>query len=465
MTHSNFEAVPMEILLHESLPTQVACKGAFERVVDPSKSYEKSNFLNFEVTSSGEEIIEPASIYIVVTAKVFKKDGSRNNAKKNDGTHQALGDVIPNSGFLYSLFKNITVKLNNKTIAKGDGGLYPYKADFENRFMSPKRVQDNSLKLSGLKHDIKAYDDGGKTNLDLSKEMDQASAVHACFMERYNLISDSKPYKLVGKLHSEIFDQPKCLPMGSTLDIDLEKNEVNDFILFHIQAADTFKVVIESCNLHVGYRQIDLDIAKDMIMATFENNLYVYPIRDVEMSYFTKSANSNNFSETKLIRKGLIPRRIFIAVIPQESFSGHRAKDPFNYANFGLSRADLKIGGQIRPYQSIKSDFEGDDIEPLTSLLKTTGCMFGVDEIGVNCENYSARNYVLAWDLTSSKMPSGESFELPSDATISLDLRLKETHATTYTMIVYAEYDGEITIDQQGKVKKSGDSMEDVVSV
>jgi hypothetical protein len=224
--------------------------------------------------------------------------------------------------------------------------------------------------------------------------------------------------------------------------------------------ATAYKVNLHKMQLLVRYITIDESIINEMEYITTRGENMVLPLRKVEMTYFTKARNTLDWSELNLIKEGKsLPRRLFVVFVKQANFHGGAKLDPFDYEPCNLQRAVLRVGGQIQPFPElfaspiVDHEAEGRNITwPLYALLKSSNSFLSDHDIGITVENYTHGNYILGWDLTSGGAPLGEAFEMPNESSLQLELKLSAVTDAAYTMIVYAEYDGELEIDRSGKV-------------
>jgi hypothetical protein len=258
------------------------------------------------------------------------------------------------------------------------------------------------------------------------------------------------------RIHSEIFDQGKILPPKSKLDLSFLLVDNKNFVILTNQATP-YKVTLQKMQLLVRYITIDESIINEMEYITTRGDNMVMPLRKVEMSYFTKQAHTRDWSELNLVKEGkTLPRRLFIAFVPQANFQGDAKLDPFDYHPSNIERVVLRIGGQIMPFPELYCTPAGGDnrnvVWPLYALLKTCNSFLEERDIGLTVENYTKGNFVLGFDLTSGSAPLGEAFEMPNESSIQLEIKLSAAPANAHTMIVYAEYDGELEIDRTGKV-------------
>ncbi len=454
------EVLPDSLNIHSSLPTQVGIiKPPRYELVNPINSIDGAKTIEFQIHSHMNELIDPLHTYLYMEVRVIQSDGTALPAIANPAAHGSQAFYV--NGLGYNLFKSCNVRLNDQPISTGDS-LYAYRGDFETKLMWPKEVKQSLLKMSGYEQDDgKIYDDILANEFDWTNL--EADAWNAAgikqWKKKYQKMQQSHLMYIMSKIHSEIFDQPKLLPPKSKLYVSFELQDRETFSTLTPLGAGVLqaqhgeiKVEITKINLLTCFVTIDPDILMEM-MGVSEIRNAIYPIRRIEMKYHTKTHGGNDYSIPNLIHEGeTLPRRIFIAFVRNDAFTGDRNRDPFNYLDIGISHYALKIGGEYIPYPEIAQ--QNSKIFPLFALLDATGALYDEVDLGIDLDNYATGNNFLAFDLTNSKSQAGSSFELPATKSVNLEITLTNPINFVVTMIVYAEYDAELEISKTGSVKK-----------
>ena len=446
------EALPAHLDLHAGLPTQIGLMSSREEFKNPFTSIDRTDKIEFNISCSKDEVIDPYNTMIVTESVILLANGSPIPLKT--GPNDALVPNVTSSqvcfvnGLSSAWFKNCAVRLNNTLISPGDG-LYMYKGDMENRLFNSRAAKSN-MKISGYYEDEIKYDD----------ETDAKKAFHTpgcapSLKVRYEEGKFGRRYQCMGKIHSEIFDQTKLLPPDTSLDVVFTKNDNSNFLILSSDGAE-YKVKLVSCRLLVRYVKVDPDILNEMDLITSRGKNMIFPVRKVQMSFYTKVQANADFSEQNIIKEGTpLPRRIFVAFVRQEAFHGSKGMDPFNYQHCSIENVTLRVGGQIRPYTELKCKTEGnnpDVLLPFTAMQKSTNTFLNERDNGLDKNNFLNGNFIVGYDLTTSGALAGVAYELPCKDSVQLDIKLTTARTHPFTMIVYAEYDIELEIDKNNNV-------------
>lgn len=458
------ETFPQFLDMHSSLPTQTGISHKSYRLVSPTFPLDNTSNIEFNIQSGSEEQIHPGDIRMLIGLKIVKADGSPLNRFTSAGATytEHVGDVLPVNGLATAMFKNIEVTLNDKQIASFDGN-YAYKADIQNRLFTTVEAKKGALILAGFDSEAIAFDD---LTPEMSKELfvlkDDALTKHisevksrkAVFGKRLRNSSMSKTMHYVSKIHSEIFNQPKLLPSGMTMRVAFSRSPP-DFCLLS-KGTGSFMIQIEYCKLRVPIAHVDPTFLKDIEYMTFKHKAPMcIPLRRVEIKTVGKSGAIQDLTVESIISGEIVPRRIFVCFVKQDSYVGRLKLDPFNYQGYDIETIALKLGGQLTRLPAINVDFENKNfVEAVYALLDTIDCEAGMGDVGINTENFHRRNAIYAFDVTGM---AGKEF---ADAYLREERIPTGLHIRTSTplpdpvqILIYKEFDAEIKIDQDRVVE------------
>ena len=110
-------------LFDRALP-QIVCKQANYQEVYPKNAItSSSNNIQFKITGTGDEYLDLNDTLLYVQLKVFKGDG-----KDLESTHTPLPEKL----FFYTLFHDITLRMNNVVVDGGSKDTYIWTSLIEN---------------------------------------------------------------------------------------------------------------------------------------------------------------------------------------------------------------------------------------------------------------------------------------------------------------------------------------------
>ena len=89
------------------------------------------------------------------------------------------------------------------------------------------------------------------------------------------------------------------------------------------------------------------------------------------------------------------------------------------------------------------------------ALQHTTNTIFSSYFIGYNPRDISTRNFIIPYKLAPTESKPGECYEMLPSENIHFNAVLGKPTDKVYQMIIYAEYDAELTINEHGKINLS----------
>lgn len=477
------EALPDNLDVHSDTPTQIGVLSDYYQKVTPVNSIDGTNTIDFKITSSLNQVIDPSKTMMRFKFKILKEGGgsvNRYKQKQTVGTGAEQKDktdkegnlqyevfeknlVFPVNNIVQSMWSNVMVKINNQIMSNGDSA-YPYRADIETKFMTSASGKKN-LRMGGWYEETfpwdnmepyKQYESKHKLNVTSSSTFRLGENIYSPIQTRFLLVHDKTDDGTVhvqGPIHSELFETNKVLPPGTTVNVIFTKSD-SRFALLAEDATVTYKIEISDFELLVHYLLVDPDIVNEMLLHT-KIKKFVYPLRKAEVKWITIGKDVNSINVPNLFHeKSKLPRRVFIAFVDQNAFNqpGSLKCDPFYYQHLNMSESSLRVGNIERPYPTIKYNWP-EIPDHMFALQHATSTLFSDEEVGYYPADIENRNFVIPYKLAPTDSKVGECYEMMPLEQVYFSAQLKKPTDKVYQMIVYAEYDAEMHIDEHGKIE------------
>ena len=401
---------------------------------------------------SGEnQFLDPYDTYVLITSSIKDHTGANIPAVVADA-HNPVCNVLSVNGLGTAWYKIIDVKLNGTTVSF-DGNMYSHRVDIENRLSYPDTVKKGHLSMMGFDEEMEAFDEINNADIHWD-DSNPAEHAYPTILRRYLKGKASKNMYTIARIHSEIFEQPKLLPPNTVLDIDFDRHD-SDFLLLTKHNNRNYIPKMKSCELLTRLVDMDEEITAEIDSVSISGRSMLYPVRRVQMMYYSCGANVVELSNFNLLTMegNLLPRRIIVVMVREDAVHGNYDRDPFNYQHFHLAEFSLKVGSEQIPLPELKCNMDNDSndiLRPLFSALLANHLLFSNEELGINPSNYRNGNVFLAWDL--SQMPPGQSFEMTQEKPVSLILKLRRANNFVINVIVYSEYNSEVEMLNNRKV-------------
>ena len=252
-----------------------------------------------------------------------------------------------------------------------------------------------------------------------------------------------------GKIHSEIFQQVKLIPGDNEIRLKLHRSDPS----FCLQAKTdvAYSIKIDKAVLFVKQHPIPPHI-REAHAKVLEKQTMKFPVKHVEMKFFTKGSTRPDLSEQNLVT-GVLPRKCYIGLVDAEAFNGKITSNPFNFQNFGVSEITLRANGISVPYDKISLDYESKKYdEGYFSLLQASGLLYKNRGSTISYENFGNGYALYGFDLSSDPSPENQCLDLIQEGKLSLSITLKTASTKAITIVVYLEYDKLIEVDKDKNV-------------
>lgn len=408
-------------------PTQTSIEETRLEEFFPLTSLDGDGQIEFKVNVGMDEFVDLNEIWLYTKCKILDGDGNALKEKDTDGNVLDGSVVFPVNYFQASMFKQIEVLLNNTLIQTGP--LYPFRGYLETTLSFGSDAKSTQLKASMFEADVDNFD-----CVDPTKADEKNTGAKA----RFQRTKYSQPFECLGRIHSELFQQPKLLLNKVTLGLRLHRNTPK-FILMAKDATKNYRINIEKSLLLVTVKRVASHVREAIENRLLETNAK-YNLRRVEMRFFTKGAERSDISVNNLC-SGTIPSQIILGMIKTNAFNGDFKSNPFRFEHFKTSEFNIIRNGVNVPFKPLSLKFQGSDtILAYFQMMHSIGLWNknksnGIDPFGTYLNGHTLFAVNLSQDFSN-----GGNLNLIQEGLISLNLRLEEAKTHSITIIVYLVY-------------------------
>lgn len=391
----------------------------------PVSSITDNGPLEFSVSASTDEYIDLGRTYLYVKVKVTKKDGTNVDANAK---------VVPVNLFLHALFSQVDVHLRD-TLISPSVNTYAYKS-----YLETLLSYGTDAKETQLSAELWAADRGNMNENDPYHD----DLTNSGMKERSEFIAGSKTVELMGRIHSDVFQQDRYLLNG----VDMHVKLIRSSPLFHlIGDEDKYTSKITDAALYVRKVKLNPSITIAHSKLLDQGKLVKYPIRRGVVTSFTISQNSLSFNKENVV-SGQLPRRVVIGFVRNAAFNGTIQQNPFNFEHFNLNYLSLNIGSQAIPSQPLKPNFNQHEyLQAYMTLFEGTGMLNADKGHGIHREDFSQGYALYVFDLTAD-MCEGSHVDPIKHGSLRMEVHFSQPLPCTVNAVVYSEYDNIIQIDR-----------------
>ena len=403
-------------------------EGTYEEIF-PLGKLEDAGPIEFNITSTSH-FLDLASTFMKLKVQILKKDGT---AITEDATNVTFVNNI-----VSTLFDQIDVYLGGQIITSSSS-MYGFRAILEVLLN-----YGNESKTSQHQLGLFYKDTAGHMN-----ETDPTKA-NTGLNSRHKITKKSSMVELIGRIHSDIFNQGKFILNGLPLRLILHRNK-DTFCLMADE--DLYKVSITDAMLYVRKATLDSEKFKE-IQQQLERTPAIYAIDRVSMYSRSVPAGLHSLNWDNVVM-GQLPKKMFICMCDNDAFNGNIKKNPFNFAHYHTSSVGVFVNGQSRPGRPIKVDFSKKLYSEGYLSLYTGTAKFGLDEgIAISWDDFAKGYSIFAFDLSPALCRGGHQEQVQKGA-IRISLEFEKSLANTITVIAYCQYDNHISVDKFRNILKN----------
>ncbi|ELT89957.1 hypothetical protein CAPTEDRAFT_198372 [Capitella teleta] len=427
------ECLKSELDLFSMLPTQTGIIGGQWVEYQPLSSLSTSGPIEFSISGSGDDYVDVSQSWLYVAAKVTKAD---------DTNLDATASIAPVNNWLHSLFSHIDLSLND-TLVTTSNNTYPYRAYIENLFTFGSDAKQSQLTSEMFYSDTVGKFDGTPSQANDGQNKGQDA--------RCKYTAASRPVETIGRLHLDVFHQPKLLLNGVDMKIRLSRSK-NSFNLQYDPAAGDFITQISQASLYVRKVKVNPKIQMAHIKA-LEKGRAKYPLRRIETKTFSVPAGNLQATQPYLFL-GQRPKRLVIGLVDNDAFNGNAAKSPFNFKHYNMNYMAVYVDGTQVPTKPYNPDFDsnGRCMRSFLSLFHATGKL-GLDAgNGIRRSDYVGNEYALHVLDLRPDLSDGNHLELREEGTVGLEIHFATALPNTINVVVYSEFENLIEVDRNRRV-------------
>ena len=396
----------------------------------------RNGVIDFEFSGTEDEYLDLANTLISVQARVVKADGSRLPENAANVT------VMPTNNFLHTCISALGVSVNGTETSYEPN--YAHRCMLENLVNSSPDSKKGSLESCLYTDNVTAALDQAQLN----------GGVAADVETRKSLVAGSKIIDLLGRVHSDIFNQQRFLPANCEVRLKFLRS-APEFCLMKTDAADeeAYKVDFESVMLLLRKVKIHPSIVTSHNSLLANNSNFKFPINRVETQTFSITAGRQS-EQIQLFTHRVRPKRLFFALIDHRAKNGDYALNPFKFSDYGVSSYGLLIDGHPVPNKPIRLDVaSGVFTQAWTHFLISCG-MFIQSDNGITRSKWANGYTIFGIDLTGDLCES-TGVHLVRQGATTLELTFSRALPHTVSVFSYAEFDDLIQVSQARTVTRS----------
>ena len=444
MASDNPEIHTEEIALFSRPPVNVAEDRISWHEIRPSyMSNAEYSSINFSILGNSSQYLKLSDSELYVRITIQKEDGTP--YKIFDEANKLLPIKERETGtpidfILHSMWSSVDIKMNNNLVSES-GTNYMYKA-----LMETLLSYDENTKKIQLANEGFTGDSGDFTQIN----PDSPPYNHGLKI-RHKWFKDFVTVEFVGPLMADICNQDRLILPGVDVDIKLWPTR-DEFRLITHPVGLRCKLLIDEIYLNV----CKVNVSPEVMMghnAALEIADSIYPFARTDIRTFN-IAEGNFGMNIEDIWQGEVPTRLVVGFVISQAYNGDYHLNPFHFEHFDVSDIGFFVNGEATPRPAYKLDIEnGIYLQGLNSLYKITGKTMENSDIGITRQTYQQGYTLIGFDVDPTTSPDFRYVGKPREGHTKLEIRFKRGLPTPVTVILYATFPENMTIDQARNVR------------
>lgn len=390
----------------------------------PISTITSNSPIEFCVTNNGENYIDLSQTLLYLKVKITKV-----------ADHDVIPDVGPTNNFMHSLFSQVDVTLNGKSVTPPSHH-YAYRAMISNLLNYGKDAKNSHLSSSLWFKDTPGSMGAVDTNLG--------------YKARKELTKDNKVFEMLSPLHIDLKSVTKFMVNGVDMVIKLIQSKPEFCLLSNVENPDC-TLSIEEAELFVRKVKISPSVlighARALQLGTAK-----YGLTRVEIKTITVPAGVQNKTFDG-IYTGQCPKKVIVGFVRNSAFNGNFSQNPFNFEHFNLSFLSFYLDNMQVPSKPFTPQFDQNLwIREYNSLFEASGIFYKDTGIDISREDYGHGYFLTAVDLTPDLSANDSHWSLIKNGNLRIEVRFQRALAETITVICFAEFDNLLEIDSNRNI-------------
>ena len=430
-------------------PTQTAVEKTYGVDYQPLTSIRDGAPIEFYIPASTEEYLDLKNTKLYVTCRIIKRTGAE----------CADTDIVaPVNDLFNSLWSNVELFLNDRLISHSNN-THGYTS------MVSHLIHDSEESLSSERSMRLIYKDtAGSMNAIAANAQNYHKLIAGFHLKnsgaaidppgnnglhcRYLHTRHSQEVMLTGGLRVDLFEQSRYLANGISMKLRLHRQK-DEFLL--MAADNTFKIQVTEAFLTVRKVKVSPGVQLGHTDALMKGPAK-FPITRKECKILAIPAGFQSFVKDNIFL-GQLPKRLVVGMVHNEGFAGAVGRNPYNFEHFNVSYMQLYTDGEPVLSKPLKLNVgEEKYLDAFETLYNSFDKLNGEKSSIIKREDWSRGYSLFSFDLTPD-YDDEDHYPLIRHGNLRLEMNFGTTLAHTINIIVYAEFDNIIEINNNRNIQ------------
>ena len=366
-------------------PTVVE-KGVVKRheiIYHPQSYFGIEGPFDFLIQPDPEKFTDIASLTLHGKVKILKQNAAGAFVDLVKATDKKV--ALVNNGF-QSLWSSVKIKINDTEIGDSGTNSYAYGSQLQTVIGAKESCKDTILRFRQfIKEDFPATEPENEESFK-ARNHDAGGG----WME------------MNVPVHNDLMTATKYLPPNTKLSVTFERT-AEKFCLHQLDD-QVYKIDLKDLKLSLVRYSVN-DAILNYYLKTMKTVTPTIPYTKNVFKTYSVLENNYDLSNHNLFFGNRLPERVYIMIVDQDRFNGHKKKSPYNYRMVGLKEACLVVNNVYEPSKPYTLDGPTHDTMDLYfSFLENTGTSpFEMESVWLSYKEYFNGHFILAFDRSPTK--------------------------------------------------------------
>lgn len=416
----------------------------------PTASINSSSSIEFDIPISSDEYLDLTNVYLWVKGKLVQQDGL-DFPQAQDGRYSLINYA------LNTIFDQLSVYLGG-TLVSQSSKTYHYLSYIEALTQMSSNSQKTFMEAAGFITTI------NRPNYNFD----------AIDKDLFNNVSRSKPFSLYGKIHGSVFNSDKLLLNGVPISLIFTRAPnafsvmgrpaqvavaaaVGPPAIAAIPALDATTPKLELTDISLFVRRVKLSPNLLNYHAKYlQHSKAIYPIKRSLIKVVNLPANQSTFVLDNIFT-GQMPCKMILGFVTNDAYAGSVLTNPLKFANEDLIFLCVHMNGESYPKSPFEPDYRNNTKKyerEYFDFLMNIGATKSISQPAISYDNYRSGHCLYAFNFNSDFENPSESdyINIPKEGFLNVEVKFRNNLNNALKLIVYAQFDNVIEIDQNRNV-------------
>ena len=354
--------------------------------------------------------------------------------------------------FPQSLFRDIIVKVNHKTITQSSNAQYGYKAYVENVLSFGPDALNTHMKSEmwepTMYWDYNYDQNAGANNPSRATTGGTRFLTHEAWHRRRQMVCTDEYHTFRIRLHCSFSSINRFLPSDTIFQFELIRSDPQFSIIGGIPNAGC-EYRIQLADLRLCGKFFSPTEPCERKFPLYTRDLYGYNTARTQILTSIISAQSTAHMFSNIFANAELPQQMYMFMVSSQAYQGSYTLDPFLFNDYNVSNVYLEVEGVKMPVNGLQTDFPNrDTMTAYSHLMENIGVINKNTGISITKEMFDTGYTIFSWDLTPDRCAGDHGNHLSLTGAATLHMQFEHPLREQVQCVVVGVYRDHLFLDE-----------------